>query len=849
MANKIKKSKILIFLIFLIFLFSIIPWNRDYFFNKTLLAQSNLETFENEVVWTSISAPEIIDDKEYHFKNGLKVEAGVEIVLKNESRLIVEGDFEVLGTIDEPVIFRGFDDKLENFSISVSQAEKTYINNAIFEKGGNYNCLAFNPQINVFQKVFADGCLPTAVLNIRSSKELVVNNSIFKKNYRSMNIREIESGILTNNSFLYNDGEFEKMAVYSDSETTVSLKSNCWMKPSGPTYEGYPNGRGEKIEGNFNIEFPQECGSEFKPVILIPGIGGSWNWEVMLENKVASDKWKYAPSTHFYDAWEDALEVSGYQKNRDYFVVYYDWRQENSQSMEKFLKPTLEKIQKTSFDLKYDIIAHSMGGFVTLDYLTSEAYQDNIDKVVLQGTPLAGSNKVYSIWEGGVIPEDWGAVKHYLSLLASKEENENLDDYDLIHKYVPSIKQLLPIYPYLKDNNSEEMINPWNMKEQNNYLPELMMKIGQNQNNFNFNGNLLMIQGTGQDTSEIITVNEYSGEKDNKLWLDGYPKPYPLEKNSDEGDGTVLNISSEALSLPETITLENVIHSDLPSQSIQETGDFLGINFKDKDYPLNIKDKILMIFACPIDIQVEDSNGNYINKNDKTLENAFYYSDEEEDGYRIIEIQNPTDQNYSIEITANATGDFDGAIYNYKDNGVVFGEFSGEIQKDEKIVYSTVLNTDEVVVSQTSSSNNNEEENQNDEENNDEQDSNDDEDQPSDDEEDDEDQNDDDDDQGKKDKKGKKNKKVKKDKKDKQLGYIKNQEKKEALTQKQADKKEFIENKKIAKNQTKNQKNKTKPKVAGAQDANKSLFIIPTLILIGVVALYLTWTVGKNSKK
>jgi hypothetical protein len=39
----------------------------------------------------------------------------------------------------------------------------------------------------------------------------------------------------------------------------------------------------------------------------------------------------------------------------------------------------------------------------------------------------------------------------------------------------------LPIYPYLKDNNSEEMINPWNMKEQNNYLPELMMKIGQNQ--------------------------------------------------------------------------------------------------------------------------------------------------------------------------------------------------------------------------------------------------------------------------------------------------------------------------------------------------------------------------------
>jgi pimeloyl-ACP methyl ester carboxylesterase len=830
MIEEIKKVKLLLLGVFLFVLFSVIPWNGNYFFTQFLLAQSDTEIFEEGVIWTSANAPKVIDDQDYLFKKGLKVEEGVEIFLKNGSRLIIEGDLEVSGTSDQPVIFKGASEDLDNFSISVDQASRTYIANAVFEQGGYLDCLASNSKTNIFQKVLAESCLPKAVLNIQSSDELFINNSIFRKNYRSINIQEVGSGSLINNSFLYNEGEFEPMAIYSESETIINLKSNCWMRPSGPTYEGYPNGKGEKIEGKFKVEFPQECGSEFKPVILIPGIGGSWNWEVMLENQIAPDHWGYAPATHFYDAWEDALESLGYQKNRDYFVNYYDWRKENSQSMEDFLKPTLEKIKEVSFDEKYDIIAHSMGGLVTLDYLTSEEYQDDIERVVLQGTPLGGASKAYPVWEGGKIPDDWGVLDFYLWYLNRKDENTELDNYDLIHKYIPSVKELLPLYPYIQDNESGEIANNPEMKEVNNYANDLLNKIFNNENNFNFNDNLVMIQGTGHPTSHIITVDDYLGEKSDKLWLDGYPNPYPLEKDDLEGDGTVLNISS-GIPIFNNITLDGVSHSDLPSQSIQETGEFLGLNFEDKNYPLNIKDKLLMIFACPIDIKVSDSNGNYIDKNQSAIEGAYYYSDGNDDGYRIIEIQNPEDENYSIEITGNAEGDYNSAIYNYSNENLYYNEFNGQIQQDEEINYSVALNDQDIIVEETVSE---------DDEDSDENEGEDDSEESEDDQEDDDEDEEEDDDEDDKNNNGR------------APGHIKQQDKKQEIAENKEQKKQKIEDKKLAQKEAKkngslpSQGQVGKTKVAGESVQKKNPWIIAGIILIGVIGIFLTWTIGKK---
>ena len=128
--------------------------------------------------------------------------------------------------------------------------------------------------------------------------------------------------------------------------------------------------------------------------------------------------------------------------------------------MEEFLKPKLQEIKNKSFDEKFNIIAHSMGGFVALDYLYDQSYQNDIDKVVLEGTPLLGSGKVYPAWEGGLIPEDWSALRIYLRFLQTK--NISKDFFDLIHEYFPSTKQLMPIYNYVVKSGNE--INFWKCK-------------------------------------------------------------------------------------------------------------------------------------------------------------------------------------------------------------------------------------------------------------------------------------------------------------------------------------------------------------------------------------------------
>jgi len=97
-------------------------------------------------------------------------------------------------------------------------------------------------------------------------------------------------------------------------------------------------------------------------------------------------------------------------------VLYTEFKL-SDENLEKYLLPKLEKIKKISYDEKFDVIAHSMGGFITIDYLTGDDYQSDIDKVVLQGTPLMGASKVYPAWEGGLIPEGWETMKVYLSIL------------------------------------------------------------------------------------------------------------------------------------------------------------------------------------------------------------------------------------------------------------------------------------------------------------------------------------------------------------------------------------------------------------------------------------------------
>jgi hypothetical protein len=189
-----------------------------------------------------------------------------------------------------------------------------------------------------------------------------------------------------------------------------------------------------------------------QPVLVVPGIGGVFakdptkdkDW--LLNRGVGSpDQLKEDPLLHVYDDLIQSLINAGYVRNRDLFVVNYDWRVpvgppfdgsydghidgltgKNISDRDGVNQPFASGVQYLGYYLKQaavawsanhpnlpplqkvDIIAHSTGGLITRTYLQSDAYGDyydpthmlrlpTIDHFVMVGVPNQGASKPWNI--------------------------------------------------------------------------------------------------------------------------------------------------------------------------------------------------------------------------------------------------------------------------------------------------------------------------------------------------------------------------------------------------------------------------------------------------------------------
>lgn len=690
---KIKKTLIILLTVNL--LFSLLPFSfsNQLDFENLTKAASNTIIIKDDTIWDIGSAPNVIDDTEFIFESDLTIDPGVKIFLKNNSRIIVKGIFSAVGTEEAPIIFEGESDVEtgNNYSINLSGEENdiNVISNVIFKKGGSNQCYAYE-QNSLFQKALAGDCVPEAALNINlRGGSFAVTNSQFLENFHGINIfKSGESSYIRESIFANN----KDLAIYSENQYGVDASQNCWMRPSGPNYSQNPAGKGEMLIGDFNVYPWRNCGTEHRPIIILPGIGGSWNWRRMFsDEEIDSGNWNFSPGNHFYDSLVESFEDNGYKEGEDLQIVHYDWRQDNNKSVEEFLLPAIEELKEISFDKKYDIISHSMGGLVGLDYIYSDKYQGNINKFVLLGTPVFGSSKVYPVWEGGVLPKDWEFLNIYLWALSKKDKNEGKDYYDLIHEYASSAKQLMPVYDYVVKNEDGETVGFWQMQEQNEYLFDLFNRISQYNDNFDGN-NIFLVEGTNIGTSKEVFVDNYEGENSDKLWQDGSPNPYPLKRENLAGDGTVLNESSELFFI-DNITkksIDNATHTELPTKSIPDVYSFLDIEKPNKEYALFTKNQLIFVLACPLDVKIIAPDGKFITKDENQIGEAYYYSDGRGDGYKIVEIQNPLESEYKMELTGNGEGEYDGFIY--KTDGEIYNnsEIGGDIKENEIVSYSVL---------------------------------------------------------------------------------------------------------------------------------------------------------------
>ncbi len=271
-----------------------------------------------------------------------------------------------------------------------------------------------------------------------------------------------------------------------------------------------------------------------KKVIVVPGFGGSWNKDALLNCK--SDgytgswtNWTIA-NADVYQPLLTGLTTAGYQA----LPFWYDWRKRIPDTAPKLAS----FIQANRYaDETVDLIGHSMGGLVGRTYLESATTTSHVDKLLTVGTPHQGSVFTYPLWSGGEMWVDDDNVRLGYTmmrigcLLAHKPVGRSM-----VTTILPSVQNLLPTFDYLKDNKTHIVKAVTGMNAQNNLLPTAFAAP--------FYGVTVgAISGSGTDTLkqlEVTTPNRVDTRLGN--WADGKPTK---NKTYADGDGTVLTESSQ----------------------------------------------------------------------------------------------------------------------------------------------------------------------------------------------------------------------------------------------------------------------------------------------------------------
>jgi pimeloyl-ACP methyl ester carboxylesterase len=468
------------------------------------------------------------------------------------------------------------------------------------------------------------------------------------------------------------------------------------------------------------------------PVVIVPGIGASWNPSIILDPTPSPDlsEWRFSPTVKQYDQLIQAFEDAGLVQGEDFFVAFYDWRQSNIDSATNYLVPIIDQALAYSDTGQVDIVAHSMGGLVARSYIQSDAYRGDVDEFIMLGTPNHGSSDVYTLWEGGDVPKNWdkgqqsmiGLLLWWLNTVSAL----TTDEYDTIHLYVPSVQELLPTYDYLVDKDTGDPILNGDMHERNLFLSVLNLDGNVSELLSRLPGDIHIIAGEGESTVGNIPVTAHT-PKDGKLWVDGRPDPRTPERNDIGGDNRVL-LSSAFIEEPDdgggpsvsfgdepslihkifarifgqtahaqfsfTPPVNEFItsakHGDLPTESIPEIFDILGLEEPAVTYePIPEPDAILTFwFASPIDVEVTDPSGNTTTKNVSDIPGAVYDGADDPLGFKMVVIENPEAGEYTVGLTGLAAGGYHMGVGSFSSSGDIVVTAEGDVTEGKQITYT-----------------------------------------------------------------------------------------------------------------------------------------------------------------
>ncbi len=404
-------------------------------------------------------------------------------------------------------------------------------------------------------------------------------------------------------------------------------------------------------------------------LILLPGLGGSWNHENMILGiEKPQSEWYMTPGIKVYDGLIETLKNAGYKtesEDKNLFVFNYNWTKPVN-SITEDLKTYIENVVKPSSEEEIDLIGHSLGGLVGRTYVQNNQ-ENHVDQLITLGSPLKGIPFVYYLWEGGDLNRflpDWQRIGAGLLLHLRKPGFST--DMEALRTVTPILNDLLPTFSYLKQNGNEKELNQMSEKNNwlidlNNSLPDYLLSVT---NNF--------LGIFSDSTTRWINVTD-------RDWLDRllgfWPDGKPISEEFGEGDKTVL---SESASLNgTTITrLENIGHQELVTslnsqQKIMEALNLNPSSISTISTNLNYDSSLVFQIASPATITITDPNGD---------------SAGEGDGKLII-INSPLPGEYQVNLIETATGPYDLYIGQILSNQDFWTTTSGSIDKGDEISY------------------------------------------------------------------------------------------------------------------------------------------------------------------
>lgn len=162
-----------------------------------------------------------------------------------------------------------------------------------------------------------------------------------------------------------------------------------------------------------------------------------------------------------YSSLIDAMRDWGLVEGQNLFIFDYDWRKSNLENVITFEQFVISKLGP---DKKFNIVAHSMGGYIARLYMDRQKGSHRVNKVVYLGTPFLGSMNTL-----GTMSEGWGTLPNWLA--------GGVDTIRHVALSFPSLLELLPRYDeccsFKKSNGQYIPINVFDPQvwKANDWLP------------------------------------------------------------------------------------------------------------------------------------------------------------------------------------------------------------------------------------------------------------------------------------------------------------------------------------------------------------------------------------------